>query len=248
MRKVALVMALALTAGAEDLSRQVISLSDTKTLDTAGPGAARNAIRFEASRGAVSVEGWDRPEVEITILKSTTGLFDPKQHDEATRLLSAVQVSAEPMNEAIVISTKIPEHDRKYVRVEYAVKAPRGMKIEVGNHAEGDLSVTGMSGDIEATTRHGQITLDLPGDERYAIDAHTRYGDVYSDFQGQDRRRRLFHHDFTDTAAGGTATGGTAAGGTTAGAEHKLLLRAEIGDIVILKSFAVPAETALTAK
>jgi hypothetical protein len=243
MRKVALMIALALPAGAEDLSRQIISLSETKTLDTAGPGAARSALRFETSRGGVSVEGWDKPQVEITILKSSTGLFDPKQHEEATRLLNAAQVSAEPMNDAIVISTKIPEHDRKDVRIEYAIKAPRGMKIEVGNHAEGDLSFTGMSGDIEATTRHGQITLDLPGNERYTIDAHTRYGDVYSDFQGQDRRRRLFHHDFTAGASSETATGGT-----TAGAEHKLLLRAEIGDIVILKEFPVPVEIAASAK
>jgi hypothetical protein len=244
MRKVALMIALALPAGAEDLSRQIISLSETKTVDTAGPGSARSAIRFETSRGGVSVEGWDKPQVEITILKSTTGLFDPKQHDEATRLLNATQVSAEPMNDAIVISTKIPEHDRKYVRVEYAIKAPRGMKIEVGNHAEGDLSFSGMSGDIAATTRHGQITLDLPGNERYTIDAHTQYGDVYSDFQGQDRRRRLFHHDFT----AGVSSSDTATGGTTAGAEHKLLLRAEIGDIVILKDFAVPVEIAASAK
>ncbi len=117
------------------------------------------------------------------------------------------------MNDAIVISTKIPEHDRKYVRVEYAIKAPRGMKIEVGNHAEGDLSFSGMSGDIEATTWHGQITLDLPGNERYSIDAHTRYGDVYS---GISKVRigagACSTNDFTDTATAGT----------TAGAEHKL--------------------------
>ena len=153
-------------------------------------------------------------------------------------LLDAIKVAPETVQGAIVISTSIPEHDRKKVRVEYEIKAPRGMKIEIGRHSEGDVNFVGMTGDIEATTRHGEITIDTPENTRYSIDAHSRYGEVYSDFEGQDRRHGLFHHDFS----GGDASG------NAADAEHKLLLRAEIGDIVILKTHAVHAEPTADAR
>ncbi len=251
MRKIMLAIALALPAAPADLSRQIVTLSDTKTLDVAGAGAAWSTLRFENSRGGVSVEGWDKPQVEITIVKSTTGLFDPKQHDEATRWFDAVHIASEPTNGAIVISTDIPKHDRERVHVDYVVKAPRGMKIEVGHHAEGDVSFSGMLGDIDVTTRHGQITIDAPEDARYSIDAHSRFGDVYSDFEGQGRRRHLFHHDFNAAVAAGTTAGGAPGGdssGAATGAEHKLLLRAEIGDIVILKNPPIPVEATINAK
>jgi len=231
---VAIAVALALPAAADDLSLQVIRATEAKTLDV---GSGVKTISFEGLRGNVTVEGWDKPQVEVTIIKSTTGLYDPKQHPEAKLLLDAIKVAPETRQDAVVITTNIPEHDRNKVRVEYEVKAPRGMKVEVGRKSEGDVYITGMSADIAVTTRHGTITVDTPAEARYSIDAHTQYGDVFSDFEGQDRRHRLFHHDFTGGDAPSTATG----------AENKLLLRAEIGDIVILKTHAPHGETPLDA-
>jgi len=75
--------------------------------------------------------------------------------------------------------------------------------------------------------QHGQITLDLPAEDAFSIDAHAKVGDVYSEFDGNDPRRKL-GHDFIGTAG--------AAAGAAAGPAHQLALQVKVGDIVILKA------------
>ena len=49
--------------------------------------------------------------------------------------------------------------------------------------------MTGMTGDIEATSRRGDIVLMLPDLAKYSIDAHTKLGLVTSDAAAATRRR-----------------------------------------------------------
>jgi hypothetical protein len=207
-------------ARADDLTHGVISVSHT---DSFTSGAA---IHLDNSRGEVTIEGWDRPGIEVIVTKSTAGIFDAKQHPAADQLLGHFNVKAESKDSQIVISTELPKKGRDGVLIDYLIHAPRGTKVEV-NHGDGGLTVTGLASDLQATLRRGQVTLTLPGTEAFAIDAHTGIGDVYSEFEGTDRRRRIrLTHDFTGAA--GSAT-------------HKIKVNLEIGDIVLLKEVALTA-------
>jgi hypothetical protein len=198
----ALLLNFASPISAGDLSKPTASVSSTETLPAAG------TVRVEDPRGELSIEGWDQPQVEITVKKSG-------------RLVEHAQIKSERRGEEIVISTDIPKHDRRDVNVEYKIKAPRDSKIVI-SQAEGGVYVTGIAGDIDASVHRGQITLSLPENAAYKIDAHTKLGSVYSEFDGNDKRRHLFSHDFDGTA--NTPT-------------RQLNLRVVFGDIVILKAY-----------
>ena len=68
--------------------------------------------------------------------------------------------------------------------LDYRVKVPRNAKLEI-RHGVGDVIVTGVSGDIDATVKSGDIVVQLPRGEKYAIDAKTAVGTGYSDVDGK---------------------------------------------------------------
>jgi hypothetical protein len=217
---VALAISMAVQVAAGDLSTQIVTVSETKTLDAAPAGT----LHLENSRGVVNIEGWDQPRVEITVIKSTTGLFrasDSAQRDAATHLLERAQIKSERNGDEIRISTQVARHDRSELNVVYNIKAPRDSKIVI-DRGNGGVYVTDMAGDMQANMKQGQITLTLPENAEYGIDARANAGEVYSDSGGQEQRHHLLGHSFTNTPA------------TPA---HKLYLRVCFGDIVIAKAY-----------
>jgi len=75
------------------------------------------------------------------------------------------------------------------VALEYRIRAPRNSHLEI-NHA-GYISVAGMTGDINATDRRGDIVLMLPDLAAYTIDAHTKAGLVTSDVAAVTHKKHL---------------------------------------------------------
>ena len=214
-------MAIPLAAG--DLSTQVVKTSETRVLDAAPAGT----LHLENSRGAVTIEGWDQPRVELTVIKSTSDVFrasDPAQHDAATHLLDRARIKSDRKGDEILISTEVARRDRGELNVYYHIKAPRDSKIVI-DRGNGSVYVTGMAGDMQATLQQGQIMVILPEDAEYGIDARAKAGEVYSD-SGQVQRHHLLGHGFT----GGPVT-----------PSHKLYLRVGFGDIVIAKAYTKPA-------
>jgi hypothetical protein len=172
----------------------------------------------------VNIEGWDQPGIEVTVTKSTGRIFDAKQHPAADQLLGRVNVKVESKGDQIIVSTAIPKHDRSAVLIDYVIHAPRGTKVEV-IHGEAGVFVTGIASDMRVDLHRGQITMSLPPNDTYAIDARASIGDVYSDFEGTDKRRRLgFTHNFTGAAVSSSSSA------------HKLTLGVDVGDVVLLKA------------
>ncbi len=200
-RKLVVAIWAILPLAAADFSKPAAGVTSTETL----PAAA--TIRFEDPRGELNIEGWDQPQIEVTIAKYG-------------RLLDRAQIKSDRRGDEVVISTNIPSHDRRDVSVIYNAKVPRDSKIVI-DRGDGGVYVTGVAGDIDASVRYGQITLTVPENGTYAVDAHTKLGNVYSELDGSDKRRHLFSHDFAGSA--GSAT-------------HKLNLRVGYGDIVITKA------------
>src|SRR5579864_6197382 len=76
MQKVLVIsMVLAFPLIADDRSKETLSTTHTERFNVSAPGV----IRLENSYGEVNVDGWDRPEVEVTVLRSSERLYEAKQ-------------------------------------------------------------------------------------------------------------------------------------------------------------------------
>lgn len=227
-------IALALPVLADDRIKEPLSLSHTDRFSVSAPGA----IRLENSFGEVDIDGWDRPEVEVTVVRSTERLYDAKAHphnrDEVQRRLDRVQVTAKQDGNDVVISTAYPPRNgfthplsrRSDIGIGYRIKAPRASKLIV-NHNSGGVNVYDISGDIHARAINGQITITLAAAGEYAIDAQSTIGDIYSDFEGRVQRRQIVGEEL-DHPGSAPAT--------------NLYLRVRMGDIIIQKLHGPPTD------
>ncbi len=203
-------------------SEQRVESTKTERLSFA-PGGS---IRVNGSYGSLNIEGWDRPEVEIAVVKSTQKYYASKQREKAAASLERVRISAERRSdtELAISTTKVKE-----VSVDYEIRVPRDSRIEI-HHGTGQLIVANVTGDIEATGHRGDILLMLPDAGTYSIDAKTKLGVVTSDFAGAlHRRRYLIGERFASPPA-----------------SHRIYLRMGFGAITI-KSVPQEAEPPVTA-
>ena len=154
--------------------------------------APGGTIQVNGSAGELNIEGWDRPEVEITVTRSTYRADTPKDQDLAKRQLDAIKVTAERKSPTeLVINTAFPirsfwakvAHCRPDVQMDYRIRVPRDSKL-VLRLSTGDVVVYDVAGDINASVRTGDILMQLPAAGQYSFDAQCRFGGVYSDFAG----------------------------------------------------------------
>jgi hypothetical protein len=187
-------------------------VTDSHTYDL----AANGVLTIKNAAGDVSIEAWDQPRVELTVIKSAAD----------TKLLDRIQVRAEGGASALTIVSSYPKHrriERPFrwsldFNLEYRIKAPRTAKLVIDEYT-GQVNVIGMSGDIRASDRNGDIFLLMP-EGSYSLRAKTGIGQIVSDFPGrQARSPLLFGHQFTGSAESG----------------RRLDLQAGIGTVTVLK-------------
>jgi hypothetical protein len=169
------------------------------------------------------VEAWDRPEVEITTIKSSR---------RASCLDDIRVVTGHPSATEVAITTTLPPSNffaRLFGRtcgaaVEQHVNAPRDSHLVI-HHGAGYLMVSRISGQIEATSRSGDIVVMLPDPGPYAIDAKSKFGSVTSDFAGSAHREKLIGEQFASAISSPS---------------RRIYLRIGFGDITIKEVPATP--------
>jgi len=209
---------------AQDQPKQKVEVSKTEHIDFPSGGT----IRLTNSIGVLTVEAWDRPDVEITTIKSTKDEYGPGERERGTQKLDNVRIASERRGDELVITTTFhryrvfplsyPLIGDENLNVEYRIKAPSAARLIV-NHDVGEVNVDGLVGDMNLSVLQGQIMLHLPEKGPYDIHAKSDWGNVNSDFPGQKKRRW-----FSQRAANEDSS-----------AAPKLNLKAVFGDIVILK-------------
>ena len=159
-------------------------------------------IRLKDSFGYLTVEGWDKPEVEITAIKSIETYYEPNEREQATLRLERIHIVTERRSDTeLAISTTRPSRSRLMpppwrrktkggVTVEYQIHVPRDSRLVI-HHGDGYILVSNVTGDVEATSGSGDIVLMLTDPDMYSIDARTKLGKVVSDFGSSTRRRYL---------------------------------------------------------
>jgi hypothetical protein len=224
MRTLMVLLGMGCLLFADDEVKQKVQVTHTETV--ALPSGGR--LRFVNSIGELTVEGWDRPDVEIATIQSTKLEYGSRDREKASGELAKVKVSVALKGADVVITTDYPRRRKlsparllgasASFDLEYRIKAPRNAGLEV-DLATGEVHVQDMTADIRATVHNGLITLNLPQEGVYDIDAKSELGEVISDFPGHRERTRVFGHQFVQGKP----------------AAHKLYLRAGFGDIIIFK-------------
>jgi hypothetical protein len=209
---------------ADDAPIVQVQVSHTERMDFPSGGV----LRMKNSTGDLTVEGWDRPDVEITTVKSTKS-YHPKDRGSAEKSLDRIRLVPERKGDELAITTEFPKHAmlaRLFLGVSefelrYRIKVPRNARLII-EHDSGNLYIDDVAGDVHATNGIGQITLHLPQNGHYAFDAKSDLGAVDSDFPGPEQGK-LFHlgHAYISPQP---PTGA-----------QKLYARIGYGDITILK-------------
>lgn len=76
---------------AADQPNEKVQVSKTERMDFPSSGT----LRLTNSIGVPTVEAWDRPDVEITAIKSIKDEYDAGEREKATRELDKVQIVPE---------------------------------------------------------------------------------------------------------------------------------------------------------
>ncbi|MGH9591800.1 MAG: hypothetical protein ACRD5L_01820 [Bryobacteraceae bacterium] len=195
-------LAISLPSFGEDGTRQSVLVTSTERADFP-PGGL---IRLNTSSGNLIVEAWDQPQVEITTTKSTRRSYQPNRKGQATQCLESVRIATErPSSAELAVSTMAPRRGffqrlfgKCSVEIEQQIRAPRNSRLVI-HHDAGYVLVSRMTGEIEATSRSGDIVLMLPDPCPYSIDAETKIGSVSSDFAGATHRKDVLSEQFTSS-------------------------------------------------
>ena len=91
---------------AAEQPKEKVQVSKTERIDFPAGGT----LRFTNSIGVLTVEAWDRPDVEITTIKSTKEEYDASEREKATHELEKVNVVAERHGDELVITTTFPRY------------------------------------------------------------------------------------------------------------------------------------------
>ena len=210
---------------------QQVQVVTTDTVDFAAGGT----IRFEGSVGELNIEGWDQPQVQVTLTRLDYADATDKDKDREKGKLDRITLKTEKRSGGeLVVTTTLP-HRNYFVRkvhgatdadMNYRIMVPRDSHLIV-HHGNGDVLVYDVGGDIEATARTGTIVVQLDDPAQYAIDARCKVGEVYSDYEGKYRTHLRVGESLLANA---TPPG------------HRVFLRVRIGDIDIVKMAANPVK------
>jgi hypothetical protein len=131
---------------------------------------AGGTLWLKNSIGVLTVEGWDRPDVEITTIKSSKVEYGRSEREKAAHQLERVRVATERHGDELVITTDFPRHrafpspnpvgGAIHFDLEYRIKAPTTARLIVG-HDVGELNIDGLTGNIDVTLLQGEIMLHL---------------------------------------------------------------------------------------
>ena len=142
----------------------------TQVYEQKYPLPAGGSFALMNVNGSVQVDGWEREEVEVRAVKTTTG-------DE--RDLARVDIEVDSARDHVAVRTRYPQGSGVEVAVEYHVHVPYrvllgGVETVNGNvlvrgvdgkgelrTVNGDVDITDSSGRFSARTTNGSIRLKL---------------------------------------------------------------------------------------
>ncbi|HWS53148.1 MAG TPA: DUF4097 family beta strand repeat-containing protein [Pyrinomonadaceae bacterium] len=151
-----------------------VTVSDDETTFTKSfPLDPASSFSLRNVRGDVTVEGWDEPAAEVTVVK---GGGDARGR-------AATRVMASHAGGRLALASAPGGSD---VTVSYRVKVPRALRHVEVNVERGDVEVSELEGAVVVDVRAGEVTLgELPG----AVRGKLGRGDIKVAYGGAGGRR-----------------------------------------------------------
>jgi hypothetical protein len=183
---------------------QAFEVTSTQRIDFEAGGV----IEVNGTSGYLTVDGWDLPAVEITVVKSTKRFYQPGQEQDVQHRFEDVRVIAERRSSGeLVINAIRPSHSGPHVPVltgdpedgvslDCHISAPRNSRLRI-RHGTGYVWISEMTADIQAASRSGDMSVILKGPGVYAVDARTKLGNIVSDMTGAENHHTLLGTAFT---------------------------------------------------
>ncbi len=116
--------------------------------------------------GSVQVDGWDRDEVEVRAVKTTTG-------DE--RDLARVEIQVDSAQGHVAVRTRYPQGSGVEVAVEYHVRVPYRVLLGGVETVNGNVLVRGVDGNGDLRTVNGDVDVS---ESSGRFSAHTTNGSI----------------------------------------------------------------------
>jgi hypothetical protein len=105
-------------------------------------------VAAENIHGNLTVEGWDRAEVEAIVTKTAL---------EPTGRLADVRVNVEFGTQSLTFRTLYPDDLDDLVRVDYRLRVPRQVRLDGLRTLQGNITVRDVEGSVDARSLSGSI-------------------------------------------------------------------------------------------
>lgn len=99
-------------------------------------------------QGSIQVDGWDRAEVELTVIKAA---------GSPGASLADVDIAVEWRSDSLRVRTLYSGESDQPVTVDYRLRVPRQVRLEGLRTVNGDIVVQNLEGSVEARTLNGHI-------------------------------------------------------------------------------------------
>jgi hypothetical protein len=117
------------------------------------PLTADGRLSLDNVNGRIEISGWDRNEVAIQALK----------HGKTSEGVEATEIEVNAHTDRIAIHTKQPSiwfgGKKDSANVDYAIRVPRGARLESISSVNGQIRIQGVAGDIQASTVNGETQI-----------------------------------------------------------------------------------------
>jgi hypothetical protein len=149
------------------------------------PLAAGGAVSIDETWGEVTIEGWDRPLVEVVMTRRSAKDHSPDEAADVRARLErfAATVEATAPDKVSIVglspsgSVSRPLGGKSAVKLRYTIRVPKSSRLALDNGA-GVVRITGVGGDIDVDSDVGEVTIAGPVDAATAIEAKSGVGDV----------------------------------------------------------------------
>ena len=91
---------------ADEAPIEQVQVTHTEHMDFPSGGV----LHLKKSTGDLTVEGWDRSDIEITTIKSTKS-YHPRDRTEAAKNLDRIRLVTERHGDELTITTEFPKHN-----------------------------------------------------------------------------------------------------------------------------------------
>ncbi len=162
MKKVAIVL---LSLGFAAASNALAMEGNVSTSNY--PLPANGRVTVENVRGTIQVEGWDRPQVELTVLKTAP---------DGCNCLDDAAVIAKPDKGGWSFHTLYSGSASQPVRVDYRLRVPRQVRLDELRTVQGEISVRDVEGNVVVETLNGDIQETGVSGQ---VSAHSLNGNIH---------------------------------------------------------------------